>query len=96
MERHHADSLLEKYSYLHDTSHKGRHISIMMITPLNHEKITELAWNLSQGASNYDILRNYQQFDVVVIFDWEDFAQTGYIEKVSLYQLLDEMNINKP
>jgi len=87
-----AKEMLQAYSYLEGVVYKGKTISTLLIAPLKEIGIPKLMFNLLNEVSSDQFYEQYNEFEIWVIFDAEDWELTGVLSKVLLSQFLKEFS----
>lgn len=93
MKRYQCDELISQYAdRLADKGeYKGKTISAVFVAPLPWRDLQELLFNLANDLSSEKILRQYEEFDVVVVFDYQEYLEDQTLDAESLVLLLPEI-----
>ncbi|WP_316797306.1 hypothetical protein [Pedobacter agri] len=86
-----CEDLIKKYEYLHMKTYKGKEISAMFTVPINHSHLQEILYLGSNNKSVDHILNKYDDFDVVIIYDYDRYLETGIATKDSLVSVLPDI-----
>ncbi|MDQ7949614.1 MAG: hypothetical protein REI78_01785 [Pedobacter sp.] len=87
-----AEKIVAEHYPLLGTTYRGKTISKLLITPLKEIGIAKLMYNYANDISSESFYADYQEFEIWVIFDLEDWLLTGVIDKMRLTQFLDLQN----
>lgn len=85
-----AEKLILQYDQLVGQEYDGKELSVMVVAPITHDDLFNIVFNLMNGVSSYDIYRNYSEFDVVLLFDYQDLSEIGFVVKESLIHFLEK------
>lgn len=90
-----AEQMVAENIHLEGTEFKGKTISKLLIAPLKEIGIAKLMYNYVNEISSETFYAGYSDFEIWVVFDFEDWLQTGVLDKMRLVSFLALINLNE-
>lgn len=90
MDRSQAERLLNLYEHLVRQTHDDKFISILTISDFNHQNIKEIVDDRVNNISSFDRLRHLSEFDVVLIYNLDDYLNGSPLHYESLVLWLEQ------
>jgi hypothetical protein len=84
-----ATQLNKAHQDLIGTAYQRKTISRLLVAPLKEVGIPKLLYNYANDLSSEKFYQGYNEFEVWVIFDIEDWETTGVMDKMRLAKLLE-------
>jgi hypothetical protein len=89
-----AEQVVTENGHLVGTEFRGKTISKLLIAPLKEVGIARLMYNDANEIDSEPFYGAYSEFEVWVIFDVEDWLQTGVLDKMRLTNFLQMLDLN--